>query len=246
MSRAAAAVAAAAVAVGLTGCASADARHELTVYAAASLTEPFGELEAGFEAAHPDVEVTVVHGGSSSLAAQILEGAPADVFASADEAQMRVAAPEISGEPVVFATNTLTIAVPRGNPAGIAGLDDLADGSVVSVICAPQVPCGAATLTLAQSAGLTLRPASQEGSVTDVLGKVATGQADAGVVYATDVLREPAVAAVDIDGAHAVISRYPIATTARAEDSALAGAFVDYVTGPHGRALLADAGFGAP
>ena len=232
--------------VGLGGCANADARHELTVYAAASLGEPFAELEAGFEAAHPDVEVTVVHGGSSSLAAQILEGAPADVFASADEAQMSIAAPEIASDPVVFATNTLTIAVPRGNPAEVKGLPDLADGSVVSVICAAQVPCGAATLTLAEYAGLTLRPASQEGSVTDVLGKVATGQADAGVVYVTDIARDPAVAEVEIEGAGAVVSRYPIATLGRADDPEVAQAFVDYVTGSHGQAVLAGAGFGAP
>lgn len=241
----AASVAVAAVALGVTGCANAGPPHELTVYAAASLTDSFADLEAGFESAHPGVEVTVVHGGSSSLAAQILEGAPADVFASADEAQMSVVLPEVAGDPAVFATNTLTIAVPRGNPAGVTGLHDLAGAGVVSVICAPQVPCGVATLTLAEAAGLTLSPASQEGSVTDVLGKVATGQADAGVVYVTDIARDQAVAEVEIEGAGAVVSRYPIATLERADDPELAQAFVDYVRGTHGQAVLAAAGFGA-
>lgn len=245
MRRASAMLAGLLTGAGLSGCANAGSPHELTVFAAASLTEPFTQIARSFEDSRPGVEVTIVHGGSSSLAAQIVEGAPADVFASADEAQMSVASPEVAGDPVLFATNTLTIAVPRGNPAGVTGLRDLADAGVVSVICAPQVPCGAATLTLTEAAGLTLSPASQEGSVTDVLGKVATGQADAGVVYVTDITREPAVAEVEIEGAGAVVSRYPIATLARADDPELAEAFVDYVTGPHGQAVLSAAGFGA-
>ncbi|WP_062525856.1 molybdate ABC transporter substrate-binding protein [Demequina rhizosphaerae] len=226
--------------------ASAQATHVLDVYAAASLSDVMGTLAAGFEVETPGVDVRVTYGGSSDLAAQILEGAPAAVFASADEAQMAAVADEVAGEPVIFATNSLTVAVPAGNPAGVTGLESLADDAVVTVVCAPQVPCGAATATLAELQGVDIAAVSEETSVTGVLGKVAAGQADAGVVYVTEVARAAGVEAVPIDGAEAVVNRYPIAALAGAEDPALADGFVAYVAGADGQAALADAGFGAP
>ncbi|WP_062521201.1 molybdate ABC transporter substrate-binding protein [Demequina silvatica] len=218
----------------------------LWVLAAASLTEVLEEIAEGFEADHPGVDVVGNYAGSSDLAAQLLEGAPADVFISADEANMDKVEGLVAGTPTVVATNTLTIVVPEGNRAGVAGLADLADDAVVTVVCAPQVPCGAATAALAAGAGVTLSPASEEQNVTDVLGKVSAGQADAGIVYVTDVARGYGVEAVPIDGAGSVVNRYPAAALTRAAQPALAQEFVAYLGGPEAQAVLAAAGFGAP
>ncbi|MFW2514617.1 molybdate ABC transporter substrate-binding protein [Demequina sp. SO4-13] len=218
-----------------------EAPETLTVYAAASLTDVFASVENGFEDEHPNVEVTTVYGGSADLAAQIAEGGPADVFASAHPAQMVGL-----GTASVFATNTLTLVVPTGNPAAVTGFFDLARDDLTSVICAPQVPCGLATEQLAAAQGVALSPSSQENSVTDVLGKVASGQADAGVVYVTDVARADGVEEVKIPGATEVANTYAITPIPGATHTDLATAYIDFVTGPDGRAVLADAGFGAP
>ncbi|MFV0634956.1 molybdate ABC transporter substrate-binding protein [Demequina sp.] len=252
-------LAAAATLLTLAGCSAADAdqaatdtpapapdERVLTVYAAASLTEVFGDLEAAYEAAHPEIDVVTVFGGSSELAATILEGAPADVFASANEKQMDVALEETAAEPRIFATNVLTVIVEPGNPLNITGLGDLAREDVVSVVCAEQVPCGAATVKLADLQGIALAPSSQENSVTDVLGKVASGQADAGVVYVTDVARSEDVEQVTIDGADAAINLYPIAPLTNGDSPDLAQSFVDLVLSDEGQETLAAAGFGAP
>ncbi|HEX6888258.1 MAG TPA: extracellular solute-binding protein, partial [Candidatus Nanopelagicales bacterium] len=146
-----------------------------------------------------------------------------------------------------FATNTMAIAVPPGNPAGIRTFADLARPGLAVVVCAPQVPCGAATTRVAAASGVTLAPVSEEGSVTDVLGKVTAGEADAGVVYATDVAGAGgAVAAVAIPSAVNTTNTYPIAVLAGSRDPGLAGQFRALVLGPEGREVLADAGFGAP
>ncbi|SEI96644.1 molybdate ABC transporter substrate-binding protein [Demequina mangrovi] len=248
-------VVAAVLACALAGCASAASSGPssgaspgdatLTVFAAASLTGVLDEVADGFEAAHPGVTVATTYAGSSDLAAQILEGAPADVLASADEETMAEVASLVDGAPTVFATNTLTLVVPEGNPARVTDLGDLADPDVVSVVCAPQVPCGAATAALAELEDVTLSPSSEEASVTGVLGKVASGQADAGVVYVTDVARAAGVEAVPIAGADAVVNRYPAAALTDAADPALAAALVAYLAGAEAQAVLADAGFGA-
>ncbi|WP_062303892.1 molybdate ABC transporter substrate-binding protein [Demequina subtropica] len=236
-----------ACAAALSACAADAAEGDtLTVLAAASLAEVLEPIAASFEDEHPGVDVIASYAGSSDLAAQILEGAPADVFASADEATMDKVADLVTGTPVVFATNTLTIAVPSGNPAVVATLADLADPGIVSVICAPQVPCGTATASLAALAGVTLTPASEEANVTDVLGKVASGQADAGIVYVTDVARSEGVEAVPIEGAEAVVNRYPAAALASSDTPELATAFVDHLSGEAAREALAAAGFGIP
>lgn len=221
----------------------------LTVFAAASLTKTFTELGAAFEADHPGVSVSFNFAGSSDLVAQIQQGAPADVFASADENNMTKATAEslIAGEPVIFASNVLAIAVPPDNPAKIATLADLAKDGVQLVICAPEVPCGAATVKVAQAAGLTFKPVSEEAKVTDVLAKVASGDADAGLVYATDVAgAEGKVTGIDFPESSSAVNKYPIGALADAADPALAAEFVALVTGDTGQQVLADAGFGKP
>ena len=218
----------------------------ITVFAAASLTKTFGELATKFEAAHPGVTVATSFAGSAELVAQITAGAPADVFASADTTNMAKVS-NLVGTPVDFATNVLEIAVPPGNPAKIATLADLAKPGVKTVVCAPAVPCGAATVTVETSAGVKLNPVSEENSVTDVLGKVSSGEADAGLVYVTDVKRAgSSVTGIPFPESSSVVNTYPIATIERSANPKIAQAFVDYVTGTVGRAVLAAAGFGAP
>lgn len=224
----------------------------LTVLAAASLRDVFTQLADDFEAEHEGVTVALSFAGSSDLADQVLAGAPADVLASADERTMdRVVEAGDATDPVPFATNTLTVVTPPDNPAGVEGLADLGRDDVRVVVCAPQVPCGAATDAVESAAGVTIHRASEEASVTDVLGKVTLGEADAGLVYVTDAtLAGDDVAVVDVPEAAAAVNTYPIAVVAAAgagsEQAALAQAWVDLVTGGTGRAALADAGFGAP
>jgi molybdate transport system substrate-binding protein len=221
----------------------------LSVYAAASLTSTFEQLAEQFEAEHEGVDVELVLGGSSDLVTQITNGADADVFASADEANMDKLPEDRRGqEPQVFATNTLEIAVPPGNPAGVEGMQDLT-GDVDLVTCAPEVPCGAAAQALAEAAGVTLEPVSEEQSVTDVLGKVTSGQADAGLVYVTDVIGAgDDVEGIEVPESSEVVNRYPITTVTGdgSDQEDLAAEFVELVVGPDGQAVLADAGFGAP
>lgn len=217
----------------------------LHVFAAASLTEAFEGMERGFEEAHPGVDVQFTFAGSADLASQIDEGAPADVFASANGQQMDAVRSAIR-ETAVFASNTLIIAVPKGNPDGIRGLDDLAADDVRLAICAPAVPCGAAAQSLAEASGVRLRPVSEESNVTDVLGKVASGEADAGIVYVTDIARAADVTGVAISGADEAINYYPIATVAGSAHPQLADAFVAWVLSESGQRELADHGFGAP
>ena len=220
----------------------------LTVYAASSLTTAFEEIGEVFEAEHEGVGVEFSFAGSSDLVAQIQQGAPADVFASADESNMDklVADGLAAGDPVVFATNTLRIAVPPGNPAGVTSLQDL-EGDLDVVVCAPEVPCGAAAKQAADNVGVLLRPVSEEQSVTDVLGKVASGEADAGLVYVTDVIAAgDSVEGVAFPEAEYVVNRYPIVPEVDAEEPDLAQDFVDLVTGDEGRRVLREAGFGPP
>ena len=221
----------------------------LTVYAAASLTATFEEIGKRFEAEHDNVSVEFDFGGSSDLVTQIQEGAPADVFASADTANMdKLADADLTGaDPQDFATNTLEIATPPDNPAGVGSFQDLAKKGLQLVICAPEVPCGAATQTMADNLGVTLEPVSEEQSVTDVLAKVTSGEADAGVVYVTDVTAAgDAVAGVPFPESVTVVNTYPIAPVEGSDESDLADEFVDFVLGDTGQGILADAGFGQP
>lgn len=220
----------------------------LTISAAASLSTAFDEIAQGFEEQYPGVQVQPIsYDGSSTLATQIIGGAPVDVFASADENNMKkVVDAGLASDPQLFATNTLVIAVPKGNPAGIASLADLAAPGATVVLCAPEVPCGAASQKLLSAAGVTVTPVSQEQNVTAVLTKVAAGEADAGLVYATDVKGRDDVESLTPEGAESVVNRYPIVAVKDAPDAAAAAAFVAYVRGEHGQAILAAHGFGAP
>jgi molybdate transport system substrate-binding protein len=217
----------------------------LQVFAAASLTDAFGEIEADFEDANPGVDVQLTLAGSSDLAAQIAEGAPADVFAPASEQQLDAVRDAVP-EPHVFASNILTIAVPADNPAHVTSVGDVTAAGVNLVICAPSVPCGAATQELASARGLALHPVSEESNVTDVLGKVASGEADAGIVYATDISRADNVMSVELAGADAVVTRYPIGTVAGSPHPDVADAFVAWVMSDAGQAVLESHGFLAP
>ncbi|MFB8230201.1 molybdate ABC transporter substrate-binding protein [Cellulosimicrobium sp. NPDC055967] len=239
---------------GATDAASTPAEERtLTVLAAASLRDVFTDLADGFEAKHEGVTVALSFAGSSDLGDQILAGAPADVFASADERTMtRVVDAGDASDPVAFATNTLTIVTPPGSPAGVETFADLAREDVKVVVCAPEVPCGGATDTVAEAAGVTIHRVSEEASVTDVLAKVTSGEADAGLVYVTDAtLAGDDVDVVDVPETDAALNVYPIALVAAAEGAgpeqvALAHAWIDLVTGDAGQAALAAAGFGAP
>lgn len=223
-------------------------KGELTVYAAASLTKAFDQIAEAFEQDNPGVDVKPIsYDGSSTLATQLIGGASADVFASADEKNMqKVVDAGLAAGPQLFAANTLVIAVPKGNPAGITTLADLAKPSATVVLCAEQVPCGAASKTLLANAGVTVTPASSEQSVTAVLTKVAAGEADAGLVYATDVIGNSAVSSIVPDGAAKVVNKYPIVALKGAPDPTVAAAFVAYVLGEQGQAILSELGFQKP
>lgn len=221
----------------------------LTVFAAASLTDVYGKINTEFVKEHPGVTVQMTNGGSNDLVTQISQGAPADVLATADTTTMDTAVQQslVAGEPTTFATNTLTIAVQPGNPRGITSLQDLANPDLTVVRCAAEVPCGGVTDQILADTGVTLTPASEENSVTDVLGKVTAGEADAGLVYTTDVTRSGGKAeAVTIPEAAAHATTYPIAVTQESADAELAREYVDFVLSETGQAALKDAGFGAP
>jgi molybdate transport system substrate-binding protein len=219
----------------------------LTVFAAASLTASFTELAERFEKENPGTRVTLSFAGSTDLASQISQGAPADVFASADTTNMAKLknAGLVEGEPQDFATNTLAIAVPAGNPAGIGSFTDLAGSGTKLVMCARQVPCGAAAAAVEQQTGTDLSPVSEENSVADVLGKVSSGEADAGLVYVTDVQAAGGkVESIPFPEAAGAVNTYPITTVAGSRNKAAAAKFLELVTGPGGREILAAAGFG--
>lgn len=225
-------------------------RPPLTIFAAASLSASFTELAGAFAAEHADVEVKpIVYDGSATLATQLFEGAMADVFASADERTMsRVAkAGLLASDASVFATNALQIAVEPGNPHRIDSLADLNDPDLAVVLCAPQVPCGDAAHRLLELAGVSLAPASEEQNVTAVATKVRLGEADAGLVYATDVVAAGgAIEGVPIPNAEQARNRNPIAVPASAKNPHAAREFIGFVLSPAGQAILARHGFGTP
>ncbi|HEY5855412.1 MAG TPA: molybdate ABC transporter substrate-binding protein [Aldersonia sp.] len=222
---------------------------EITVFAAASLNTTFTELGKSFESAHPGTTVKFNFAGSSDLVTQLEQGAPADVFASANTANMdkAVDAGLVAGDPVDFATNVLTIVTAPGNPKNVTGFADLAEPGTSVVVCAEQVPCGAATKTVEENTGVTLTPVSEESSVADVLGKVTSGQADAGLVYVTDAkVAGDEVTEVTFPESAGAVNTYPIAVLEESKNPATAQAFVELVTGPEGQQVLSEAGFAAP
>ena len=221
--------------------------RSLTVFAAASLQKTFTVLGKTFEASHPGVTVVINFAGSQTLASQLVEGASADVFASANETQMKVVtdAGLATGQPTIFATNQLMIAVPPDNPAGIASFGDLTRKGLALVVCAPAVPCGAATQKVEQATGVRLDPVSEEQSVTAVLSKDQTGEADAGLVYRTDVIAAGgSVRGITFPESGQAVNRNPIVLLKGAPRAELGRAWIDLVLGAQGQSVLADAGFG--
>ncbi len=216
----------------------------LTVYAAASLKAAFDEAAEAFEAENAGIDVLpITYDGSSTLATQIIEGAPVDVFASADERNMQKVVDEgLASGPAAFATNTLVVAVPAGNPGRVETLADLA--RVTTVLCAPEVPCGGASERLLAAAGVEVTPASLEQNVTAVLAKVSANEADAGLVYATDVQGDDTVESFVPEGADQVVNVYPVVALDDAASPDAAKAFVAFLLGEQGQAILAKHGFG--
>lgn len=231
------------------GAAEGEGEEEVVVFAAASLTDAFNELGARFAQDNGEATVTFNFASSSQLATQVTEGAPADVFASANQAQMDVVgdAGLLAGEPTVFATNLLAIAVAPGNPLRVTGLADLADPDLTLVLAAPEVPVGQYGREVLDAAGVAVTPSSLEVDVRAVLSRVTLGEADAGLVYASDI----AAAGADVEGVAIpeednVVASYPIAALRDAPNPGGAAAFIEFVLSPDGRALLAEHGFTGP
>ena len=219
------------------------------MFAAASLTGSFTDLAEQFEEDHPGADVQLSFAGSSSLVTQLQEGADADVLATADERTMDQASQDglLEADPQTLATNTLTIAVPVGNPGGVESWEDLSSAELDTVICEQRVPCGAATVELEDVTGVEVAAVSEEGSVTDVLGKVTSGQADAGVVYRTDVTSAgDQVEEIEIPEADQAVNRCPISVLADSEHQELAQEFSDFVRSDTARQRFEQEGFGAP
>jgi molybdate transport system substrate-binding protein len=221
----------------------------VTVFAAASLTETFTTLGEQFEDAHPRVDVVFSFGGSSALAEQIAQGAPADVFASAAPRNMEqvLESGDITAGPVTFVRNRLEIAVPTGNPGSISGLADFGRPEPRIALCAEQVPCGAAADQVFTAAGVTPQPDTREPDVKAVLTKVALGEVDAALVYRTDVrAASETVTGIEFPESDRAINDYPIAPLAAATDPAAAAAFVEFVLSPQARSVFTTAGFDTP
>lgn len=255
----------AALALTLTGCSSdtsqadvqepdtapaAEEEVTLNVLAAASLQKSFEEISEDFTAQHPNVSIDFNFAGSSTLVQNLEAGFPADVFASADETNMdKAQAADLLDVNTreLFASNKLVGIVPVDNPANISTLQQANADDVNLVICAPQVPCGARSKALAEAAGMTLKPVSEEQQVSDVLGKVRSGQADAGLVYATDAALAPdEVETFDIEGADKALNYYPIVRTSNSEHPDAADAFIEFVHSDVGQSILEANGFAAP
>lgn len=220
----------------------------VTVFAAASLVDAFTEIGAAFETANPGSTVEFNFASSSDLATQIVEGAPADIFASADSKNvdtLRRSSVSIS-TPQVFATNTLEIIVENGNPFGIESLADLSETSLTYVTCDASVPIGRYSAEILAAAGVEVSPASFEENVKGIVNKIALGEADAGIVYRTDVIAAgSAVEGVPIPDEFNVTAEYPVVTIGQTP-SELAQEFIAFITSPAGRTILTKYGFVAP
>ena len=237
------------VLVTLIACSNSSVEGELLVSAAASLTDAFAEMESAFEDANPDVDVVLNLGSSSALREQILEGAPADVFASANTSNMdQVAeAGEVAAEPEIFVTNSLQIAVPAGNPFGVTGLEDFAREELLIGLCAEDVPCGDFGRQALENAGVTPSIDTNEADVRALLTKIEAGELDAGITYVTDVLSTSGtVEGVDIPAEVNVVAEYPIATLTGAPNPGAAAAWVEFVLSEEGQAILTSYGFTSP
>jgi molybdate transport system substrate-binding protein len=225
-----------------------DLSGELTVLAAASLTESFTRLADEFEARHPGAEVRLTFDSSATLAEQVAQGAPADVLATADERTMQVArgAAATLAPPETFASNRPALVVPAGNPAEVTDLEDLDDTDVDYVVCVDSAPCGVLAAALLREHDVAAPPASEEVDVKAVLAKVAADEADAGVVYRTDVTAAgSAVTRIEVPDSPELVTAYPIVAL-DADEPDLALAWLDLVLSRDGQSVLREAGFGPP
>jgi molybdate transport system substrate-binding protein len=224
-----------------------DVDSTILVLAAASLTDAFADIEERFEDANPGLDVEISHGGSSSLRVQVSEGAPADVVAFADADLMAdLASDGLVDTMETIATNALVLAVPADNPGDVASIDDLSDSRLLIGVCAPQVPCGGYAQELLDRAGVTASIDTEEPDVRALAAKVASGELDAGLVYATDVdAFDGDLATVPLPDDVHVLAEYPIARVADSA-SAAADSFIAFVLSEDGRRALSDAGFGLP
>lgn len=236
-------IAAVMVAIGATACSSPSEPERVTVLAAASLTEPFTRLA---DEASDDGEIALSFGASSALVEQLRAGASADVLATADARTMALAvdAGLVTGEPTVFARNSLVLAVPQGNPGEVSGLADLAREELRVALCEPQVPCGAAAEQMLATAGVDARPDTLEADARDTAGKLALGEVDAALIYRTDV--SSAMEVVDVPPEAEVVTEYLVAVVDGAPNRRGAEEFIAAVVGPAGRRVLTEAGFDSP
>jgi molybdate transport system substrate-binding protein len=219
----------------------------ITVLAASSLSGTFTELGQEFESRHPGVSVKFAFDSSATLAQQATQGAPADVLATADTDTMDSATSAQATRPQTFATNVMVLATPESNPAHIRSFSDLDKPSVKLVVCVPTAPCGKIGQALLEENHITGTPVSQEVDVKSVLAKLTEGEADAGIVYATDVVAAGRqVSGLPIPGSAKQVTTYPIVALEQSEHPDLAEQFVDLVTGPVGQRVLREAGFGKP
>jgi molybdate transport system substrate-binding protein len=219
---------------------------QLVVFAAASLKGAFDKIGSQFEKAHPDVKVKFNYAGSSALATQLGQAAPADLFASANTKSMKTVTSDdlATGSPQVFAKNNLEIMVTKGNPMKIKTISNLAKKDVKVAVCAPAVPCGAYSEEIFAKADVTVHPVSEETSVSAVVTKVSLGEADAGIVYVTDVKAAgDKISGVPIPAKDNVTAQYPIVKLKKAPNPQAAAAFMDYVLGSSGQKVLASYGF---
>jgi molybdate transport system substrate-binding protein len=231
----------------LFACGGGDGDITITVLAASSLTGSFTELGQEFESEHPEVTVKFAFDSSATLAQQATQGAPADVLATADTATMDSATSAQASRPQTFATNVMVLATPASNPAHVRSFSDLDQPSVKFVVCVPTAPCGKVAQALLDQDRITGTPVSQEVDVKSVLAKLTEGEADAGIVYATDVVAAGhRVTAVPIPGSAKQVTTYPIVALEQSEHADLAQQFVDLVTGSAGQQVLRGAGFGKP
>jgi molybdate transport system substrate-binding protein len=225
------------------------AGDDVLVSAASSLTEAFTEMEASFEISNPEIDVVLNLGGSSALREQILSGAPADVFASANTSNMDVVVDvgDVEGEPAIFARNRLEVAVPVGNPGGVIGLADFSRVELLLGLCAQEVPCGDYGRRALHNAGVEPSVDTEEPNVRALLTKIEAGELDAGIVYTTDVVSTDGdVDGIEIPDGDNVYADYPIAVLTDAPNADGAAAFMAFVLSDEGRSILVDHGFVSP